>query len=90
MIDTGTGEAALTQTKGATGQFLTNLAAAGIDAKAIDAVIISELLPDAFGPKNLGLENTWPHQRDELRRRVAALQLAPAEAGHDGAKIPKA
>ncbi len=41
LIDTGTGEAAYTQSKGATGQLLTNLAAAGIDAKAIDTVIIS-------------------------------------------------
>jgi glyoxylase-like metal-dependent hydrolase (beta-lactamase superfamily II) len=41
VIDTGTGEAANAQSKGATGQFLTNLAAAGIDAKSIDAVIIS-------------------------------------------------
>jgi glyoxylase-like metal-dependent hydrolase (beta-lactamase superfamily II) len=41
LIDTGTGEAAFTSTKGATGQLLTNLAAAGIDPKAIDAVIIS-------------------------------------------------
>jgi glyoxylase-like metal-dependent hydrolase (beta-lactamase superfamily II) len=41
LIDTGTGEAAHTQSKGATGQLMTNLAAAGIDAKAIDAVIIS-------------------------------------------------
>ena len=41
LIDTGTGEAAYTQSKGATGQLMTNLAAAGIDAKAIDAVIIS-------------------------------------------------
>jgi glyoxylase-like metal-dependent hydrolase (beta-lactamase superfamily II) len=41
VIDTGTGEAALSTSKGATGQFLTNLAAAGIDAKAVDAVVIS-------------------------------------------------
>ena len=41
VIDTGTGEAALGTSKGATGQFLTNLAAAGIDAKAVDSVIIS-------------------------------------------------
>jgi glyoxylase-like metal-dependent hydrolase (beta-lactamase superfamily II) len=41
LIDTGTGEAAHIQSKGATGQLMTNLAAAGIDAKAIDAVIIS-------------------------------------------------
>jgi glyoxylase-like metal-dependent hydrolase (beta-lactamase superfamily II) len=41
VIDTGTGEAALGTSKGATGQFLTNLAAAGIDAKAVDTVFIS-------------------------------------------------
>jgi glyoxylase-like metal-dependent hydrolase (beta-lactamase superfamily II) len=41
VIDTGTSEAAYERTKGVTGQFLTNLAAAGIDAKAVDAVIIS-------------------------------------------------
>src|SRR5262245_47158915 len=34
-------EAGFNASKGANGQFLTNLAAAGIDAKAIDAVIIS-------------------------------------------------
>jgi glyoxylase-like metal-dependent hydrolase (beta-lactamase superfamily II) len=41
LIDTGTGEAAYNQSKGATGQLLTNLAAAGIDRNAIDTVIIS-------------------------------------------------
>src|SRR5215475_6552986 len=41
LIDTGTGEANYQQSKGAAGQVLTNLAAAGIDAKAIDTVIIS-------------------------------------------------
>jgi glyoxylase-like metal-dependent hydrolase (beta-lactamase superfamily II) len=41
LIDTGTGEANFTASKGAAGQFMTNLAAAGIDAKAIDAVVIS-------------------------------------------------
>src|SRR5262252_7465431 len=41
VIDTGTGEAAHKASKGANGQFLTNLAAAGIDPKAIDTVIIS-------------------------------------------------
>jgi glyoxylase-like metal-dependent hydrolase (beta-lactamase superfamily II) len=41
VIDTGLGEAGFNASKGATGQFLTNLAAAGIDAKAVDAVIIS-------------------------------------------------
>ena len=41
VIDTGNGEAAYINTKGLNGQFLTNLAAAGIDAGAIDTVIIS-------------------------------------------------
>ena len=41
LIDTGNSEAAYTRSKGAVGQLLTNLAAAGIDAKAIDTVVIS-------------------------------------------------
>jgi glyoxylase-like metal-dependent hydrolase (beta-lactamase superfamily II) len=41
VIDTGTGEAAYKASKGANGQFLTNLGAAGIDANAVDTVIIS-------------------------------------------------
>ena len=41
VIDTGTGEAAYRDSQGANGQFLTNLAAAGIDATRVDAVIIS-------------------------------------------------
>ena len=41
VIDTGLGEAGFKASKGANGQFLTNLAAAGIDPKAIDTVIIS-------------------------------------------------
>jgi len=41
VIDTGFGEAAYKNSKGANGQFLTNLAAAGIDANTVDAVIIS-------------------------------------------------
>ena len=46
MIDTGIGEAAIANTKGTAGHFLTNLAAAGIDAKAVDAVIISHFHVD--------------------------------------------
>jgi glyoxylase-like metal-dependent hydrolase (beta-lactamase superfamily II) len=41
LIDTGVGEGAFNQSKGQIGQLLTNLAAAGYDAKAFDAVIIS-------------------------------------------------
>ncbi len=41
VVDTGTGEAAFNASKGMNGQFLTNLAAAGIDPNTIDTVIIS-------------------------------------------------
>jgi len=41
VIDTGLGEAALNASKGRIGQFLTNLAATGIDPNAVDTVIIS-------------------------------------------------
>src|SRR5258708_15589335 len=41
VIDTGLGEAGFNATKGVNGQFLNNLAAAGIDGKAVVAVIIS-------------------------------------------------
>ena len=41
VIDTGLGEAAFNASKGSNGQFLSNLAAAGIDPKTVDTVIIS-------------------------------------------------
>jgi glyoxylase-like metal-dependent hydrolase (beta-lactamase superfamily II) len=41
VIDTGTGEANYHKTKGVGGQFVTNLAAAGIERSAVDVVIIS-------------------------------------------------
>lgn len=46
MIDTGLGPAIYAQSKGAGGQTHANLAAAGIDRKSIDAVIISHFHPD--------------------------------------------
>jgi len=46
VIDTGTGEAGFNQSKGSNGQFLTNLAAAGIDPKQVDTVIISHFHGD--------------------------------------------
>jgi glyoxylase-like metal-dependent hydrolase (beta-lactamase superfamily II) len=46
VIDTGTGEAGFNQSKGSNGQFLTNMAAAGIDPKAVDTVIISHFHGD--------------------------------------------
>jgi glyoxylase-like metal-dependent hydrolase (beta-lactamase superfamily II) len=41
LMDTGTGEAANVSSKGAIGQLQANLAAAGIDPKSFDAVVIS-------------------------------------------------
>jgi len=34
---------------------------------------ISELLPEAFGPHNLGVAQQWPRLRDELQARVKQL-----------------
>ena len=46
VIDTGLGPAMLEQSKGAVGQFQTNLAAAGIDRDAVDTVVISHFHRD--------------------------------------------
>jgi len=46
LIDCGNGLAAFESTKGVVGRTLQNLAAAGIDAKSIDTVLISHLHPD--------------------------------------------
>jgi len=46
VIDTGTGEANFQRSKGATGQFQTNLATAGIDRNAVDMVVISHFHGD--------------------------------------------
>jgi glyoxylase-like metal-dependent hydrolase (beta-lactamase superfamily II) len=55
-IDTGLGLGMFAQSKGAVGQYHSNLAAAGIDAKAIDVVIISHFHGDHInglvGPEN--------------------------------------
>ncbi len=46
VIDTGTGEANYKNSNGVGGQFITNLAAAGIDRAAVDTVIISHFHGD--------------------------------------------
>jgi len=46
LIDTGLGDAAVERTKGTAGQFATNLKAAGLDRKDIDAVVISHFHVD--------------------------------------------
>jgi cytidine deaminase len=39
---------------------------------------VSDFLPEAFGPKNLGLENTWPQMRAQLVHGVNELKsIAP-------------
>jgi glyoxylase-like metal-dependent hydrolase (beta-lactamase superfamily II) len=46
VMDTGTGEANFERSKGAAGQFQTNLKAAGIDRNAVDMVVISHFHTD--------------------------------------------
>ena len=46
VIDTGNGPAAFAASKGAAGQFASNMAAAGIDPKSIDLVVISHFHGD--------------------------------------------
>ena len=46
LVDTGNSIATLEPTKGAVGRTLQNLAAAGVDPKSIDIVLISHLHPD--------------------------------------------
>src|SRR6202022_330451 len=46
LIDTGNGVANLEPSKGAVGRTLQNLAAAGVDPKSIDVVLMSHLHPD--------------------------------------------
>jgi glyoxylase-like metal-dependent hydrolase (beta-lactamase superfamily II) len=46
VIDTGMGGASLASSKGANGQFVTNLTAAGIDPKSVDIVVISHFHGD--------------------------------------------
>jgi cytidine deaminase len=60
------------------------------DLKHIQESVITELLPEAFGPKNLGLENIWPQMRDKLHRSVMEFQEKSPEARNDRAKISQA
>ena len=43
------------------------------DLTRILEATISELLPEAFGPANLGLADTWPKLREKLRARTKRL-----------------
>jgi cytidine deaminase len=44
------------------------------DLTGIVEAKISELLPDAFGPKNLSLDKNWPEMRAALLKRVECLR----------------
>jgi cytidine deaminase len=46
------------------------------DLQRIEVTTISQLLPSAFGPHNLGLDRTWVGMRSALEERVRALQGA--------------
>ena len=53
---------------------------------------ISELLPDAFGPRNLGLDKSWPASRKELVAAVKDLLQRKLRdfAAHRGASRKRA
>jgi hypothetical protein len=91
LIDTGTGEAAFNQSKGATGQLLSNMAAAGIDPKAIDAVIISHYHGDHVNglcartvrsPSRM--RKSWCRRRSTSSGWTTARGAAPRRAAWKG------
>ncbi len=65
VIDTGFGEAAYKNSQGANGQFLTNLAAAGIDVNTVDAVIISHYHGDHINGL-LKIDNSLTYPNAEI------------------------
>jgi glyoxylase-like metal-dependent hydrolase (beta-lactamase superfamily II) len=65
VIDTGMGGAALASSKGANGQFVTNLAAAGVDPKSVDMVVISHFHGDHINGL-LNADNTPAFPNAEL------------------------
>ena len=74
LIDTGTSEASLARTQGTSGQLMTNLAAAGIDAKAIDTVIISHYHGDHVnGLLKADGSLAFPERRDSGSRDRAQV-----------------
>lgn len=50
---------------------------------------VSDLLPEAFGPKNLGLENVWPQMQAKLVRSVEELQSKTAVAASEYSRISR-
>jgi hypothetical protein len=77
IIDMGTGEAANLASKGLNGQVLANLAAAGIDAKAIDTVIISHYHGDH---RRRNTNTGWTMAREAARRPSASRKTSRMSA----------
>jgi cytidine deaminase len=44
-----------------------------VELTTITVSTISELLPGAFGPRDLGLDREWPRLRERLQTRVGQL-----------------
>lgn len=65
VMDTGLGPAIYQQSKGAVGQFQTNLAAAGIDRNAVDSVVISHFHGDHINGL-LTADNTAAYPNAEI------------------------
>ena len=65
VLDTGNGPGAFASSKGAVGQFAANMAAAGIDAKAVDMVVISHFHGDHINGL-LNAENTLAFPNAEV------------------------
>jgi glyoxylase-like metal-dependent hydrolase (beta-lactamase superfamily II) len=76
VIDTGYGPEVFTQSKGARGQFLTNLVAAGVDPKAVDTVIISHFHPDHInGLVNGAGGSAFPNAEIKVPAQEAAFWM---------------
>ena len=65
VVDTGNGPGAFASSKGNVGQFASNMAAAGLDAKAVDTVVISHFHGDHINGL-LTAENTLAFPNAEV------------------------
>jgi cytidine deaminase len=59
------------------------------DLSLIQESTISELLPDAFGPGNLGLDDAWPKLRSQLAAAVRQLDTRTATPTVDAGQLPQ-
>lgn len=57
------------------------------DLKHIEEAHISEMLPGAFGPDNLGLSQSWPQLRDQLVDTVRQIEAASAPSAGRAVKL---